>query len=53
MSLGMALDETGLINPQTGAQEFESDSVRAGTIWIGRESQMVLPVVSGGSAVRR
>jgi putative CocE/NonD family hydrolase len=37
------------INPQTGAQEFESDSVRAGEIRIGhaagRVSLIVLPVV--------
>jgi hypothetical protein len=32
------------VNPQTGAQEFESDSVRAGEIRIG-ESRIVLPVV--------
>jgi predicted acyl esterase len=38
------------VNPQTGAQEFESDSVRAGEIRIGhsagRVSRIVLPVVS-------
>ena len=37
------------VNPQTGAQEFESDSVRAGEIRIGhsadRASRIVLPVV--------
>ena len=37
------------INPQTGAQEFETDSVRAGQIRIGhaagRVSRIVLPVV--------
>jgi predicted acyl esterase len=33
------------VNPQTGAQEFESDSVRAGEIKIGRGSLIVLPVV--------
>ena len=33
------------VNPQTGAQEFESDSVRAGEIRIGRESWIALPVV--------
>jgi putative CocE/NonD family hydrolase len=38
------------INPQTGAQEFESDSVRAGEIRIGSASRIVLPVVK---AVRR
>ena len=42
------------VNPQTGAQEFESDSVRAGEIRIGhaagRVSRIVLPVVG---AVRR
>jgi len=32
------------VNPQTGAQEFESDSVRAGEIRIG-QSRIVLPVV--------
>jgi putative CocE/NonD family hydrolase len=32
------------VNPQTGAQEFDSDSVRAGEIRIG-ESRIVLPVV--------
>jgi putative CocE/NonD family hydrolase len=40
------------VNPQTGAQEFESDSVRAGTIRIGdgegRVSRIVLPVVPVG-----
>ena len=40
------------INPQTGAQEFESDSVRAGEIRIGQGSRIVLPVLSGGKAVR-
>jgi hypothetical protein len=38
------------VNPQTGAQEFESDSVRVGEIRIGHAtglvSQVVLPVVS-------
>ena len=33
------------VNPQTGAQEFESDSVRAGEIRIRAGSQIVLPVV--------
>ena len=33
------------VNPQTGAQEFESDSVRAGEIRIGRASWIALPVV--------
>jgi predicted acyl esterase len=37
------------INPQTGAQEFESDSVRAGEIRIrhvaGQVSRIVLPMV--------
>jgi uncharacterized protein len=33
------------VNPQTGAQEFESDSVRAGEIRIGPVSRIVLPVV--------
>jgi putative CocE/NonD family hydrolase len=37
------------VNPQTGAQEFESDSVRAGEIRIGhaagRVSRIVLPAV--------
>ena len=32
------------VNPQTGAQELESDSVRAGEIRIGR-SRIVLPRV--------
>ena len=40
------------VNPQTGAQEFESDSVRAGDIRIGsaagRVSRIVLPVVAVG-----
>jgi uncharacterized protein len=40
------------VNPQTGAQEFESDSVRAGEIRIGhsadRVSRIVLPVVPIG-----
>ena len=40
------------VNPQTGAQEFESDSVRAGDIRIGhaagRMSWIVLPVVPLG-----
>jgi uncharacterized protein len=38
------------VNPQTGAQEFESDSVRAGEIRIGHSagavSRIILPVVS-------
>jgi uncharacterized protein len=34
------------INPQTGAQEFESDSVRAGEIRI-EQSRIILPVVGG------
>jgi putative CocE/NonD family hydrolase len=33
------------VNPQTGAQEFESDSVRAGEIRIGAGSLIVLPAV--------
>ena len=33
------------VNPQTGAQEFESDSVRVGEIQIGQGSRIVLPVV--------
>ena len=37
------------VNPQTGVQEFESDSVRVGEIRIGhsadRVSRIVLPVV--------
>jgi len=37
------------VNPQTGAQEFETDSMRAGEIRIGhasaRTSRIVLPVV--------
>ncbi len=40
------------VNPQTGAQEFESDSVRAGEIRIGhstdRVSRIVLPMVAIG-----
>jgi hypothetical protein len=44
------------INPQTGAQEFDTDSVRAGEIRIGhakgRASLIVLPVVSEGSETR-
>jgi len=40
------------VNPQTGTQEFESDSVRAGEIRIGtgagRVSRIVLPVVATG-----
>jgi putative CocE/NonD family hydrolase len=32
------------VNPQTGAQEFESDSVRAGEIRIEPGSRIVLPV---------
>ena len=40
------------VNPQTGAQEFESDSVRAGDIGIahaaGGVSRLVLPVVPVG-----
>jgi uncharacterized protein len=39
------------VNPQTGAQEFETDSVRAGKIRIEHSaeqvSRIVLPVVSG------
>ena len=34
------------VNPQTGAQEFESDSVRAGEIQIDGTSRIVLPVVT-------
>ncbi|HET6797193.1 MAG TPA: CocE/NonD family hydrolase [Gemmatimonadales bacterium] len=34
------------VNPQTGVQEFESDSVRAGEIRIESGSRMILPVVS-------
>jgi predicted acyl esterase len=34
------------VNPQTGLQEFESDSVRAGEIRIAPRSRIVLPVVS-------
>jgi hypothetical protein len=33
------------VNPQTGAQEFESDSVRAGEIRIGPVSGLILPVI--------
>jgi putative CocE/NonD family hydrolase len=33
------------VNPQTGAQEFDSDRVRAGEIRIGRGSWIALPVV--------
>jgi uncharacterized protein len=33
------------VNPQTGSQEFESDSVRAGEIRVGYSSLIVLPVV--------
>jgi predicted acyl esterase len=33
------------INPQTGAQEFESDSVRAGEIRIEAGSKIILPVI--------
>jgi putative CocE/NonD family hydrolase len=33
------------VNPQTGAQEFESDSLRAGEIRIGGMSRIVLPRV--------
>jgi putative CocE/NonD family hydrolase len=40
------------VNPQTGAQEFETDSVRAGEIRIqhsaGQVSRIILPVVSSG-----
>jgi predicted acyl esterase len=40
------------VNPQTGAQEFETDSVRAGEIRIGhargRVSSVVLPLVGLG-----
>jgi putative CocE/NonD family hydrolase len=35
------------VNPQTGAQEFESDSVRVGEIRIGA-SRIILPVVPLG-----
>jgi predicted acyl esterase len=39
------------VNPQTGAQEFDSDSTRAGEIRIGhtkeRVSRIVLPLVAG------
>ena len=38
------------VNPQTGAQEFESDSVRAGEIRIGRGSRIVLPVVQSANS---
>jgi len=45
------------VNPQTGAQEFESDSVRAGEIRIGhsaeRVSRIVLPVVSTAVSGKR
>jgi uncharacterized protein len=34
------------VNPQTGAQEFESDSVQLGEIRISPGSRIVLPVVS-------
>ena len=37
------------VNPQTGVQEFESDSVRAGEIRIGRMSRIVLPRVQPGT----
>jgi uncharacterized protein len=37
------------VNPQTGVQEFESDSVRAGEIRIGRMSRIVLPKVQPGT----
>jgi uncharacterized protein len=33
------------VNPQTGAQEFETDSVRQGEIRIRSGSRVVLPVV--------
>jgi predicted acyl esterase len=33
------------VNPQTGAQEFDSDSVRQGEIRIRSGSRVVLPVV--------
>jgi predicted acyl esterase len=33
------------VNPQTGAQEFESARVRAGEIRLGAGSLIVLPVV--------
>jgi predicted acyl esterase len=41
------------VNPQTGAQEFETDSVRIGEIRIGL-SRIVLPALRavGGSARR-
>jgi len=46
------------VNPQTGAQEFESDSIRAGEIRIQHSaafvSRIILPVVPrGGKAVGR
>jgi predicted acyl esterase len=34
------------VNPQTGAQEFESDSVRAGEIRIGGRSRIIFPRAS-------
>jgi uncharacterized protein len=34
------------VNPQTGAQEFESDSVRSGEIRIGSGSYLVVPVTT-------
>jgi uncharacterized protein len=40
------------VNPQTGAQEFESDSMRAGEIRIGHPSRIVLPVVPATSGER-
>jgi uncharacterized protein len=39
------------VNPQTGAQEFESDSARAGEISIEPGSRLILPVVSRQSTV--
>jgi putative CocE/NonD family hydrolase len=33
------------VNPQTGAQELESDSIRAGEIRIGPGSRIVLPLI--------
>jgi uncharacterized protein len=37
------------VNPQTGAQEFESDSAQAGEISIKSGSRLVLPVSHSGS----
>ncbi len=36
------------VNPQTGVQEFESDSVRSGEIRIRSGSRIVLPIVPAG-----